>query len=431
VSLILTPAAFLFRAFAYVSAVALAGSAGAWFYWNPAKVGSAVSLRGFILWCGAGWLWAPAILVTLQHGSMWAEPLTVLGATTLARGLSSFAGAANNRKFALQESRDKELFTESLQQIRWDWHATVISLCIYATFFALENHAPLAASAVTAAGSFLFVRQLTSGRDVGMAHELRRLVANAIVVTIITAFALWLSATCYECRSLHGMANLRGHGSGDAESRQLGRPAGEQQAVGRFGYQSVILWPLPPKKEIIAPLLATSGLQGVQIVKPIIIPFDGAYWYFQPPETQPGLHAHVAHGDPLKVNIHATDFMPLVMEAHQVLDAAVRISRCREIQVVIENRDSQPGGISAEMILTDSLAPGKPTLHLGRRPILSSESDQIRRNLSPVVETLRFPIPSRSSIHQFNQITLVVAPDSTHPEVGAKIALQQFKFLRR
>lgn len=123
--------------------------------------------------------------------------------------------------------------------------------------------------------------------------------------------------------------------------------------------------------------------------------------------------------------------MPLVMQAHQVLDAAVRISRCREIQVVIENRDSQPGGISTEMLLTDSLVPGKPTLYLGRQPILSSESDQIRRNLSPVIETLRFPIPSRSSIHRFDQITLVVAPDRAHPDVGAKIALQQFKFLPR
>lgn len=431
VSVGLTPAAFLFRAFAYVSVVGLAGSAGAWFYWDPAKAGSAVSLRHFILWCGAGWLWAPAIVLTLQHGSLWVEPLTVFGATTLARGLSCFGGAANNRKFASQESKDKELFTESIQPIPWDWHATVISVCIYTTFFALQNHAPLAAFAVTATGSFLFVRQLTNGRNVGKAHELRRLVANAIAVTLITTFALWVSATCYKCGSVHGIANLRGHGSGDGDSHPMGRPQGEQQTVGGFGYQSIVLWPLPPKKEIIAPLLASSGIQGVHVVKPIIIPFEGSYWYFQPPETRPGLHAHVAQGDPLKVNIHATNFMPLVMQAHQVLDATVRISRCREIQVVIENRDSQPGGISAEMLLTDSLAPGKPTLSLGRQLILSSESDRVRRNLSPVIETLRFPIPSRSSIHRFDQITLVVGRDRTHPEVGAKVALQQFKFLPR
>jgi hypothetical protein len=140
---------------------------------------------------------------------------------------------------------------------------------------------------------------------------------------------------------------------------------------------------------------------------------------------------NVTHGDPFEANIHSTDFMPLVMEAHQGLATTVRISRCREIQVVIENRDNRPGDISVEMLLTDSVATGKPTLHLGQQRIMSSESNHFRIKLSRVEETLRFPIPSQSAIHKFDQITLVVTPDSARLEIGAKIAVRQFVFLAR
>ncbi len=108
----LAPAALFSRAFIYVFIAILAGATGAWFYWNPAKVSSAVSLRGFILWCSAGWAWAPAIALLLQQGSSWAAPLAALGAAALARGLHSISYVASSRQLAFQPPREKELFAE-------------------------------------------------------------------------------------------------------------------------------------------------------------------------------------------------------------------------------------------------------------------------------------------------------------------------------
>lgn len=415
----------------YVSAAALAGAAGSWFYWNPAKAGSVVSQRDFNLGCSAGWVWAPAILLLLQQGSSWSVAVAALGAAALAEGLRCTACAASSGPLAFQRPREKELFAESIQPVSWDWRASVISVCIYAAFFALDNEALLVACIVAAVGSFLFVWQLGSAREGFKAYGQWRVVTSVLVATLATALALWVPVRDQEYGPANGVANSLGHGSGNAAYRQSVRRPTEGQAVGSYGYQSIILWPLPPKKEIMAPLPAVGTFQGIQIRKPLILKFDGPYWYFQPPETRPGLRAHVTHGDPLEAVIHSTNFMPLVMEAHEDLTPAVRISRCREIQVVIENRDNLPGNISVGMLLTDSVAAGKPTLYLGQQAIKSSEPNRFRIKLSPVEETLRFPVPSRSAVHEFDQITLVVNPDRSRLQIGAKIAFREFKFLPR
>ena len=60
----------------------------------------------------------------------------------------------------------------------------------------------------------------------------------------------------------------------------------------------------------------------------------------------PGTKAHVARGNPLTVDVRSTNYIPLVMEAHQSLAAAIPSACCREIQVTIENHDNAPGVIA-------------------------------------------------------------------------------------
>jgi hypothetical protein len=418
--------ALTFRAFAYVSAAALAGAAGAWLYWAPAKSSSSVSLRDFILWCSAGWGWAPAIVLLLQQHSLWAVPLVVLSAAVLAGGLRCIAGAASTSQFTFQRSGEKELFAEFLHPIRWDWHASVISICIYSAFFALRNQAIVAACALAATGAFLFAWQLSNSSEAYKARAMRRLVAAMLVATLITTLVLLAGVRGQGYGQGNGVTNARGSGPGDTDSRPVEGPA-----VGANGYQSIILWQLPPKRKITAPLQSSTALLGVRISKPIAIPFDGSYWYFQPPQTGPDLHAHVAHGNTLDVNIHSTNLMPLKMEAHQNLATGIRISRCREISVVIENRDNRPGNIFVGMLLIDSASAGKMSLYLGQQPIRSSEPDHFRIKLLPLEETLRFPIPSLSAMRRFDQITLIVTPDRARLEIGAKVAIRQFEILPR
>jgi hypothetical protein len=123
--------------------------------------------------------------------------------------------------------------------------------------------------------------------------------------------------------------------------------------------------------------------------------------------------------------------MPLTMEAHQNLATGVHVSSCREIRVVIENRDNRPGNISVGMLLTDSASAEKISLYLGQQPIRSSEPGRFRMDRSPLEETLRFPIPNQSSMRQFDQITLIVTPDRARLEIGAKVAIRQFEILPR
>ena len=180
-----------------------------------------------------------------------------------------------------------------------------------------------------------------------------------------------------------------------------------------------------------APIEPSLSPFAERIAKPLIIRFDGPYWYFQPPSTHPGPRPHEAQGDPLAVNIAANNFIPLNTEAVQTLGAPIRIARCRELQIAIENRDNLRGPIALGVVLTDSLAAGKPSISLGEQTVVSSEANQFLVKLSPVEEVLRYAIPSRAAIRKFDRITVLYLPGAEHWQTGAKIAIKQFELIPR
>ena len=139
----------------------------------------------------------------------------------------------------------------------------------------------------------------------------------------------------------------------------------------------------------------------------------------------------MAHGNPLTLDIRSSDFVPLVMEAHQDLGAAIPLACCREIQVTLENNDNTPGAIALGVLLTDSTSLGKPTLYLGQQPVLSAEPSHFSFKSSPALEVIRFPIPNHPRIQAFDEITVIVYPDSERARTGAKIAINQFELLPR
>jgi len=220
------------------------------------------------------------------------------------------------------------------------------------------------------------------------------------------------------------------HGHSDHAARP-GRHPATVSASGISGCESIILWPIPEKKQIAAPVPASISPFAARAARPLVIRFDGPYWYFQPPGERPGPRAHQAQGNPIAVNIEANNFIPLTMEAVQNLSSPIRLSRCREIQVTVENRDNLRGPIALGLLLTDSSAPGKPSLSLGRQPVLSSEPAQFTIKSVPADEVLCFPIPDRAKIRKFDEITVLFLPDVEHFEVGPKIAIQEFALLPR
>jgi hypothetical protein len=197
-------------------------------------------------------------------------------------------------------------------------------------------------------------------------------------------------------------------------------------------YVGIILWPPPIKKtEIVPPKPHSPSFSIGRTSKPIVIPFDGQYWYFKAPSERPGPRAHIAHGRATYVNVHSTDSAPLLMEAYQNLGTSIDLACCSEIDVAITNADVRPGNIALTIRLTDSASIGKPSEDLAPRTIVSSTVAHIPLNRAPVDEVLRFPISHSAAIHRFNEITLVFQQARERSRGAPKVAIQSFTLIPR
>jgi hypothetical protein len=201
-------------------------------------------------------------------------------------------------------------------------------------------------------------------------------------------------------------------------------------------YVGIILWPPPIKKtEIVPPRPHSTSFAIGKPSQPVVIPFDGQYWYFKAPSKRPGPRAHVAHGKAMYVNVRSTNSAPLLMEAYQNLGTAIDLGCCSEIDVAITNADVRPGTIALGIRLGDSDSLGDPTMDLGERTIVSSKAAQIPMNRPPVDEVLRFPIPlpiaRAPTIHRFDEITIVFLSSGERARTGAKVSIQSFTLIPR
>jgi hypothetical protein len=235
------------------------------------------------------------------------------------------------------------------------------------------------------------------------------------------AFLPWLSG---------GVFGLLGTGNAiRTRPARLLQNSGEQI---RSSYVGIVLWPPHPKKkaEVIPPVTHTHSRGMWNASKPMVIPFDGPYWYFKAPAKKPGPKARLVRGQPTLVNIHSTDWQPLLMEAHQNLGSSISLDCCKEIDVTITNADNRPGRLSIGMILTDSTSPDKPSQYLEEKPIVSSEAPHFSINRPPTDEKLRFQIV-KGKLQAFDEITMVFLPAKERSLGGAKIAIQQFTLIPR
>jgi hypothetical protein len=422
------------RALLYVALGASAGTIGAWAYWRRAATsfGSHLPLPFglFALTCAAGWVWVPAVVLLAEQDAPAAAALAAIGAALLAAGLRRAVPLLHSEP-RTPDPQERELFAETLRTTPPEVHGYAIAICIYLAGFALNDRAHLAASGLLALSAFLFAWQLTlaparpfRGRF-GNSRAAKRLARIAIPAVLVTLWAL-LDGVAH--RNLTGEANTASaHGNPAAGADATPKHAPYDKSAALDGYESIVLWPQPPKKEILAPVPPAAQPNDVRLAKPIVILFNGAYWYFQPPSDHPGPHAHVSHGSPLAVDIHSTTFIPLTMEAHQSLARPLRLSCCGAIEVEIGNRDNRPGALALAMILTDTATPGKPSLYLGQQPIVSSQPDRFRIKTTPDTETLRFAIPAHAPLKKFDEIMLVVRSDFLRIDMGARIAINQFE----
>jgi len=424
----------LVRAALYVSVAAIAGAAGSWLYWSPSshpsKLNFPVSMVRFDLACIEGWVWVPAVVLLVAEPSPAAAVVAAIGAGML--GMSLREVIPSTLPLQSPSSSERELFAQILQTQTFRSHGYVIAILFYTGGFALHDHSISMASALMAFSAFLFGWESASGESPArqtdawrVAKRLGWVVPLAILVTV---WAL-LDGVAHRARMEAADVALASENSREEAAKSAAKKANSTSGYG--GYESIILWPPRLKKQITPPLPLRTELLAPGTSEPLVIRFDGAYWYFQPPETKPGPTAHQALGTPLSAHIRSNNSFPLSMEAHQNLGSAIRLSRCREIEVEIENRESEATAVALAVLLADSTAPGKPKLYLGQQVLKTTLPDHFAVLGSPNVETLRFEIPSPAKIRKFDEITVMLLPDAGPALVGPKIAVRQFQLFPR
>ena len=425
-----SPLRLMVRAAMYVLAAAGAGVFGAWFYWRRSssayRFASPIAFREFALVCAGGWVWVPAAVLLSAQDSRATAFIGILCGAILGVGLGKAIGQDENSDSVLHLADQKQIFAATLERVPGEPHGYVIAACLYAAGFAQHDRENLLAGLLCAVAAFVFAwkggqpRQVSASRVRGDAGK--RLAWAGPLAVLLTAWSLLLGVA-------HRNASVNAaFAAGEDGGRS--HPT-TQPTLGAGGFESLILWPFPPKKQIIPPIPAPQNFLGLEKSRPLTIRFDGAYWYFQPPDTQPGRTAHQAHGSPMSANIQSVNTFPLMMEAHQRLIGPVRLSRCGEIDVEIQNRDNLRGALSLALQLSDSQFPNRAGLYLGKKEIESSLPGFFSYKTAPVFETLRFAIPATTSIRKFDEITVMLLPEIEHSMMGPKIAIEQFELFPR
>lgn len=204
-------------------------------------------------------------------------------------------------------------------------------------------------------------------------------------------------------------------------------PAAPTLASSGIDYSSVILTlPERPHPRMAAPTVSAPTRFSTAVAKPVIIPFDGVYWYFKQPDSRPKPNARVVRGDPIKANVRSTDLRELSMEAHQVLPSPIRGDCCRSIRIDLLNGDVRPGAIRIELLLVDTTGKPNHTVLLGTLPIPSSQLRDIPLNRPPVAESLGFQMPAAARSRSFDELSVIVKSSPERAHAGAKIAIQNF-----
>jgi hypothetical protein len=436
-----TLTALSIRALAFVIIAALAGTAGSWYYWknsaSPFSANPSVPFARIALACAVGWVWVPAVVLFSREDSPLTVFAAIVAATLLAFALRKAIPSGAVPQAAAAEIEPPQIFAATLSKSPRQYYGYILAVCIYIAAYELIHSWILDASAMLAVCAYIFIWKLTLAPAEALSNtfdkkrqstrDLRRLALAALPAFLLTLFAL-LDGIGH-CNRLEAAALANGKpNAGDPADTAYA--AARPSANGNSGYQSIILWPVPEKKQVLPPLQPPNAFLAPGTTKPLIIRFDGPYFYFQPPNKRPGLAALQAHGTPLGHDFQSSNFMPLVMEAHQSLGTPIPIARCREIQVGILNSDSHPGAINIAVLLSQAGAPSNQ-LYLGQQPVVTSQPGNLAIKSDPAEETLRFAIPASATLRSFDRITVMFLPDFANSDTGPKIAIQQFQLIPR
>lgn len=302
---------------------------------------------------------------------------------------------------------------------------TLLPYCIMivimqAGLVSLASGHPWSAAALVSAGVLLFMVRHPFVRDI--AKSRRKFSRSSLLQTAAVFFLISTALTPY-LQKAYGLSLLASLFA--TPPAPLTKPT-LRLALGS-DYSGVILTlPAKPHPRIEPPTPSDQINLSTALPKPVIIPFDGAYWYFKQPDTRPKADARIQQGDPIKANVRSTDRRQLSMEAHQMLPTPISVDCCHAMRIDLLNGDDRPGLIRVELLLKDTSVKHGASLLLGSVPIPSSQLQHIPLNRPPVPESLRFQMPATAHGRRFDEITVVIKPASDRALAGSKVAIQNF-----
>ena len=399
------------------------GAVSAWLAGLVVGGGKRVSVDRVWRAAAVGWALLPCLMVMVVRGSWWVLPLVaVAAAVTVFRSRPLFHMAGEQRNPAIQvngvmRSLDG-LPPMGAPPLRSVLVAVSAQVCLVFMVIGAMGRAGVALGATVAL--------LIAGWTAWDGRWARRWGSNRMAVPLggIAVVLLMLALTQW-------MGRGGGNSALAAGSKAGGGPQLHNPKAGQAGgdFVGIILWPPQKKKvDIVPPRPKTPTLGSGVKARPLIIPFDGPYWYFKDPEVEPGPKAHVTFGEPTEAKVRSTDRMQLRMQAHQNLGLPIDLDCCREVDVTVTNADLHVGMIMASVVLTDTSSEGRKATTLGVQPVISSELGPVGVR-GKVTETLRFVVPASTRLQHFDQIDVILQPTMERARMGSKVSIEQFELV--
>ncbi len=409
---VMSRSAFLLgvAAFAALGAVALLHRAYREYFRRPGATLLACA------WSAA--IWIPLLLLVWSEHAIWA----VLAPVPIAAVVASFA----KRKQAAERVWDAEAVTGPEPMFATGAQMSALRLARLAVVTALLMQALVLAAVCRAVPLVCSLVILTTACLAWGFTPVRAREGSAAPVRAQIAVLPCFLLTCLALTPFLQMGLQMGGLSSVVLANPL-RGAPQLKPINTKVYSGVVLMapPLPKRKLLLSPPRAVLG-GVVRLAHPLVIPFDGAYWYFQAPATGPTRGAKVQRGDPTKEHVHSSDWTPLEMEAHQHLGKRLDASCCRSMSVALVNADTRVGLIQVEARLRDMTGRQAKTVSLGTVPIRSSIGRAISTGRANVAETLHFPIAGEAASARFDEITLVFKLAPGRELAGARVQVSSF-----
>jgi hypothetical protein len=373
---------------------------------------------------GAAAMWAliPPALVCWLRGSAWAVTLSAVAAAAMAVCLRGMIPKASAEEVWEPEG-DGPRFADLPAPDSGRPQALMIAVCVELALVLVSRDELFWATMLMGAGAFLFAWKRLTSLNARARDDIARPAGRAMTAAVFAMLILIPMLLARFARTNGGVETTAQAASRSREDVDKADP--------NDAYQGIVLFTVQEKKKELPPLPMQRDLLRTGTAKPLVIRFDGAYWYFQAPKRGPGTHPHLAHGDPVAVSIYSTGWVPLAMEAHQTLAQPVDLRSCGAMRVTVKNGDNRRGRVDMAVMLTDSTTPGKPSMVLGTQPVVSTEPEHFYLKMNPVSEELRYAMPARGGLKKFDEITVIFFPDEQRMTIGARVGIQQFELIPR